>query len=264
VIRLLDREADITTRYGGGFVQSIEGLGGTERDGRSYDWFFYMNGIESPVGSAEVRVHGGDRVWWDYRDWTDAMRVPAVVGSWPEPFLQASAGADRVPVRVVCAGPKAPCGVAQDRLADAGVDASVEPDSSDAPDDSAAMRLLVGPWDEVRHDRVAAQLDAGPGTSGVFARFESPAGGGGSGEDLVALDPAGRPARELGSHAGLLAALGEGDDPPTWLATGSDGAAVRRAVGLLDEKTLGDRYAVAAVAHGAPVPLPASRGERSG
>jgi hypothetical protein len=84
VIRFLDREADITTRYGGGFVQSIDGLAGAERAGRRYDWFFYVNGIESPVGSAEVHVHGGDRIWWDYRDWTSAMQVPAVVGSWPE------------------------------------------------------------------------------------------------------------------------------------------------------------------------------------
>ena len=91
VIRFLDREADITTRYGGGFVQSIDGLAGAERGGRRYDWFFYVNGIESPVGAAEVHVHGGDRIWWDYRDWTGAMRVPAVVGSWPEPFAQAAA-----------------------------------------------------------------------------------------------------------------------------------------------------------------------------
>src|SRR5438105_1104495 len=64
VIRLLDREAEITTRYGGGFVQSIDGLSGTEADGRRYDWFFYVNGIESPVGSADVAIHGGDRIWW--------------------------------------------------------------------------------------------------------------------------------------------------------------------------------------------------------
>ena len=88
MIRFLDREAEITTRYGGGFVQSIEGLGGTVTAGRSFDWFFFVDGIESSVGSAEREVRGGHRIWWDYRDWTDAMRVPAVVGSWPEPFLQ--------------------------------------------------------------------------------------------------------------------------------------------------------------------------------
>ena len=91
VIRFLDREAEITTRYGGGFVQSIDGTAGGVEGGRSNDWFFFVNGIESPRGSAEVAVRGGDRIWWDYRDWTAAISTPAVVGSWPEPFLQASA-----------------------------------------------------------------------------------------------------------------------------------------------------------------------------
>ncbi len=100
MLRLLDREAEITTRYGGGFVQSIDGLEGSGEGGRVRDWFFFVNGIESSTGSAEVDVRPGDRIWWDYRDWTDAMRAPAVVGSWPEPFAQASAGASAQPVRL--------------------------------------------------------------------------------------------------------------------------------------------------------------------
>ena len=148
VIRFLDREADITTRYGGGFVQSIDGLAGAESGGRRYDWFFYVNGIESPVGAAEVRVHGGDRIWWDYRDWTGAMRVPAVVGSWPEPFAAGSASGDGRPVPVECLAGGRACGTAADRLAAAGVDASVERSGEGAlaGTPGPALRLLVGPW----------------------------------------------------------------------------------------------------------------------
>ncbi len=90
VLRLLDRNTDITTRFGGGFVQSIDGLEGGTHGTRRSDWFFYVNGVESPVGATDVRVHGGDRVWWDYRDWTNAMRVPAVIGSYPQPFAAAN------------------------------------------------------------------------------------------------------------------------------------------------------------------------------
>ena len=90
MIRFLDREAEITTRYGGGFVQSIDGIEGDDRRRALHDWFFFVNGIESDRGGADVAVRGGDRIWWDYRDWTDALRTPAVVGSWPEPFAQAS------------------------------------------------------------------------------------------------------------------------------------------------------------------------------
>ena len=45
VMRVLDRNAEISTRYGGGFVQSIEGLEGEEGDGGPRDWFFYVNGV---------------------------------------------------------------------------------------------------------------------------------------------------------------------------------------------------------------------------
>ena len=155
VIRFLDREAEITTRYGGGFVQSIDGLAGTESGGRRYDWFFYVNGIESAVGSADVHVHGGDRIWWDYRDWTDAMRVPAVVGSWPEPFAQASAEGDHRPVRVECLAGGSACETAASRLADAGVEASVErgegggraaPRRSDSWSAGGARCAMTGRW----------------------------------------------------------------------------------------------------------------------
>ncbi len=108
VIRVLDRNADITTRYGGGFVQSIDGLAGGTSGGRRSDWFFYVNGIESQVGSAEYDPSGGDRIWWDYRDWTAAMRVPAVVGSWPEPFVHGFHG-ERWPTVLDCRATAATC-----------------------------------------------------------------------------------------------------------------------------------------------------------
>ena len=54
------------------------------------------------------------------------MQVPAVVGSWPEPFAQASASGDRRPVRWSAWPPAARATPRLDRLAGAGVDASVE------------------------------------------------------------------------------------------------------------------------------------------
>ncbi len=108
VFRVLDRNADVSTRYGGGFVQSIDGLSGAQSGGRSSDWFFYVNGIESPIGSTQYDLSGDDRIWWDYRDWTAAMRVPAVVGSWPEPFVHGFQGKRWAPA-VSCEGAAAPC-----------------------------------------------------------------------------------------------------------------------------------------------------------
>ena len=255
VIRFLDREAEITTRYGGGFVQSINGLAGTERDGRRYDWFFYVNGIESAVGSADVHVQGGDRIWWDYRDWTDAMRVPAVVGSWPEPFAQASKEADRPPVRVECLAGGAACELAAERLDEAGAEATVDR-GEQRPAGTGTPRLLVGPWRRVGGDAAVDQLRGGPKANGVFATFKGPVDGA---YHLVALDSTATPARDLGPAAGLIAAL-NGGDSPTWIVTGSAGSGVRRAAGSLDAAALRNRYAVAAPAGAPPVALPLQQG----
>jgi hypothetical protein len=260
VIRFLDRETKITTRYGGGFVQSIDGVAGANSGGRRLDWFFYLNGIESPVGAADVRVRGGDRIWWDYRDWTSAMRVPAVVGSWPEPFLQASTPADhRLPVRIECAGASAPCRVAADRLDAGGIGAPVEHFASS--DAGEAVRVLVGPWRAIRHDSAAAELDRGPAESGVFAELRPRRGSGGYG--LVGLDEGAEPARTLGRDAGLVAALRRRDYPATWLVTGESPKAVAAAASRLDERDLADRYAIA-VDRGRVVPLPVAASAETG
>src|SRR5258708_494016 len=70
----------------GGFVQSIDGSEAEESGDHPLDWFFFVNGVESTIGAADYSLHGGESIWWDYRDWSGAMRVPAVVGSWPQPF----------------------------------------------------------------------------------------------------------------------------------------------------------------------------------
>jgi hypothetical protein len=245
VIRFLDRAAEITTRYGGGFVESIDGTAGEIADGRSRDWFFFVNGIESPRGGAEVSVRGGDRIWWDYRDWTDAMRAPAVVGSWPEPFLQASSEtAERSPVVVECLGAAGPCDEVGERLEAEGVTVG-------GPGDEASPRVLVGPWDKVRSDPVAAQLGEDPATSGVFARFEADGGG----WDLLALDERADEAERIEGAGGLVAGLRRGEEPATWVVTGTDAPGLENAVALLDADDLAGHYAIAS-SGGVAIPLP--------
>jgi hypothetical protein len=260
VIRLLDREAEITTRYGGGFVQSIDGLAGSEAGGRRSDWFFFVNGIESSRGAAEVRVRGGDRIWWDYRDWTDAMRVPAVVGSWPEPFAQSSTEPSRrLQVRVECATARSTCRAVADRLGDAGVDAAIERLDSGGGGAGRSMRVLVGTWRAIR-GAPAASL-RGPRASGVFATFKP----GGEGRfELVLADPRAEPTCGYRSGAGLVAAVEAPEGSSTWLVTGTDRAGVRRASQLLDAADLRDRYAVAAPPRGSSFGVPVDAGAEAG
>lgn len=98
VIQALDRVAEIETRHGGRYVQSIEGIEG-DLVGQE-DWFFLVNGIEPDLGAAEVRVRAGDIVWWDFRSWVDPAGHPAAaVGAFPEPLVHGWEGHAR-PVEV--------------------------------------------------------------------------------------------------------------------------------------------------------------------
>src|ERR687895_2868297 len=69
VMRMLQRDFDVETRYGGGFVQQINGIAGGREDGRPVDWFYYVNGILADEGAAAHKLSPGDDVWWDHHDW---------------------------------------------------------------------------------------------------------------------------------------------------------------------------------------------------
>jgi hypothetical protein len=84
-IDALARHAELETRYGGRFVQAVEGLEGSLE--RRRDWFYFLNGIEADRGGAEIELRPGDVLWWDFRSWDAEMAQPIVVGAFPEPFL---------------------------------------------------------------------------------------------------------------------------------------------------------------------------------
>jgi uncharacterized protein DUF4430 len=245
VMRVLERNAEITTRYGGGFVQSIGDLEAAETVARSLDWFYFVDGVEASVGAADYRLRGGEAIWWDYRDWSATMRVPAVVGSWPQPFRDGYEGR-RHPVAVECAGGGPACGVVRGRLREVGAEAA-----SGSAQDEEAIRVLVGPWARLRQDPAAAPIGDGPQASGVFVEFESVRGG----YEMRGLGEDGEPARTFAPGAGLVAATRRYGAPPVWVVSGTSLAGVRAAAGLLEMADLRNRYAVVAEG-GEAVPLP--------
>ncbi|HEX7525421.1 MAG TPA: DUF4430 domain-containing protein [Gaiellaceae bacterium] len=102
VLQALERSTKLTTRYGGRFVQSVNGLSGSIV--ARHDWFYFVNGVEGDRGAADYRLRAGDIAWWDYRDWgRSGMSVPAVVGAFPEPFVHGYGGKPRP---TIVLGPK--------------------------------------------------------------------------------------------------------------------------------------------------------------
>jgi hypothetical protein len=238
VMRLMQSKFDVETRFGGRFVEAIDGLKGGGPGGMR-DWFFFVNGVESEVGAAEYELSPGDRVQWDYRSWAAAMRVPAIVGAFPEPFLNGLNG-ERRPVRVECDDAESdPCHAAKDALDR--VHVPVSGSSLGAPGTEQVTRLVVARWPRARIVRGGSTLEEGPERSGVFARFAK------DGRSLDLLDENGDVARTVhpGDGTALVAALRPRADELVWLVTALDAQGLAAGVGALREDKLRDAFAVA-------------------
>jgi Domain of unknown function (DUF4430) len=265
VMQMLEAQAKVTTRYGGGFVQSIDGISGGREDGGPADWFYYVNGVEATKGAAATKLDNDDHVWWDYHDWVASSDIPAVVGAFPEPFLHGFGG-QRLPVRVECVQPQSSaCSTVSHVLTGYGIPAARG--GLELAEYNDVLRVIVGTWPLLRDDQAARQLEAGPKTSGVYARMNP------SGSTLSLLDQRGATARTLGPGSGLVAAVRLTGNPPVWIVTGTDAAGVSAAANAFQADDLHDDFALAvsddvgiplpvsAAAARAPVPAPATSGK---
>ncbi len=249
VMRMLERSFTLTTSYGGGFVDSIDGLAPS---GAREDWFYYVNGVLAPQGAASTPVNRGDHIWWDLHDWSATQTIPAVVGSFPEPFTNGYGG-KRYPTTLECAPDvNAACQKATDEL-----DAQHVPFASQllgTGSGSSTLGIVVGTWADVKPQLDAQLVAYGPGASGVYARFVD------GGRTLELLDPHGGVVTRLGAGAGLVAATGDSQQTPVWLVTGTDAAGVAAAAAELTPAALHDHFALAvAGGHTYPVPLDPSQ-----
>ncbi len=249
VIGLLSSELPVITGSGGKLVQGIDGLSSgadAGAPGQSAEWFYYVNGVQATDTPATASVHPGDHVWWDLHDASQARETPAIVGAFPEPFLNGIEGA-RLPVRVECASVDDACRTVTASLRAAGVPAALAAiGSGGAPD---TLRVMVGPWSHLNGDLESESIGRGPSASGVYARFSADA------QALTLLDQQGHAVRTLGADAGLVAATKGAKEAPVWVVTGTDDAGVELAARAFNRATLADRFAVA-LAPGGSIALP--------
>ena len=162
VMRFLARSFSVQTRYGGGFVQAIDGRPAGAGAAAGSTGSTTSTASRPRKGAAASALHAGDRVWWDRHDWSAAQRVPAVVGSFPEPFLHGREG-QRLPIRIDCASGAA-AAVRRGRaraLRAAGVPRRAGGAGHDVDADKT-LRVLVGPVERGCARPAARQIEARP------------------------------------------------------------------------------------------------------
>jgi hypothetical protein len=243
VTQLLERGFHVVKRDGGRTVTSIDGVSG---ESGSLEWFLYVNGIQ---GTTRSPVHAGDRIWWDLHDRTATGSTPAVVGSFPEPFVH-GIGGKRLPTVLACASDvTSACTQVAQELRAIGVSVANQTLAGGSGTDSLAV--LVGTWRDLNRSLAAALIAQGPQGSGVYAKFNGP------GSTLALLDPGGRPVHALRAGAGLIAATSENSASPTWLITGTDPTGVLAAAKSFTASRLENRLALALQGNASfPVPQP--------
>jgi hypothetical protein len=221
VMAALRSIAPVHTRYGGRFVQSIRGISGSLT--HTEDWTFFVNGLEARVGATDVTLHAGDRAWWDFRPWGDLPTVPAVVGSFPEPFVHGTKAA----VQVRGSG---------------ALLAALRRDGARTTSATSRWRILVGSDSALRADSdyrrtVGAPLDEGVTVSMRGGHVVGYVGGG-------KLDPLPR------ARAAIFAIRADGG--ATLYVSGVDSASAIAAARVLavHPSIVAHRYAVALDAHG--------------
>ena len=240
VMRFLQADHRITTRYGGAFVQSIDGRAGNQVAER--DWFYYVNGSEASVGAADYKLSPGDVVQWDYHDWHATQHIPAIVGAFPEPFVHGIKG-KLLPTRVECeTDGSAACKEVTRRLAQQGVKVTEAAIGTAASD--STLRVIVARFAAARQLGTAKALTLGPASSGVYAKFDP------AGRRLTFLDREGRVARVAPPGTGLIAATEQPGQPITWFVTGVDAAGVLRAAEAIGPMALRNAFALAATPAG--------------
>ena len=137
LMRALGSKVELETRYGGRFVQSIDGLAGSLDDQR--DWFWFVNGYEGDRSASSYRLHDGDVAWLDYRGWEREGEARVVVGAFPEPFLHGYDGKTR-PATVRFEGSRDRATVLARRI---GAD-SIEPLGTPVPKGANVLELRSG------------------------------------------------------------------------------------------------------------------------
>jgi hypothetical protein len=138
LMRALAAEADVETRYGGRFIQSVNGVAGSLESQR--DWFWFVNGYEGDRSASAYRLRAGDVAWVDYRGWQREGEARVVVGAFPEPFVHGFAGRVREAVVRYEPGERERA----DALADEIGAASVEPVGSPVPDGANVLEVRAG------------------------------------------------------------------------------------------------------------------------
>ncbi len=242
-LEVLQRIAEVETKYGGGFVVGINGIRSRYPKERS-DWFFYVNGILANVGAGGYKLRPGDVEHWDFHGWGFNAFIPAIIGSFPQPFLSGYGGKVRPTVIVHQPGFRQIAEKLRDTLTRLGVKEIHLQTTALAPEKQHCHLILLG----TQKFGPLRELNRNYKKLGFFFKFEDD-------EGAVVFDSRGKATGV--KSVGVIQAtqnpwsakgVGAGESA-AWMISGTDEAQVRAAADTLAEhwEQLGCAFAIALI-----------------
>ena len=248
-LKALQTVAEVETKYGGGFVQAINGHDPEEAD--HLDWFYYINGISLSLGARDYPLLDGDIEHWDLRDWSYLQFVPAIIGDLPQPYLSGIRGEVK-PTAVVYDAPFADEAEALAASLEARGVAEVlltgAETLSGGIKEQSNLIILAG-----AENGLILELNETGKKLGFFTRLE--------GGKIIVLDEKGDPAGDYGAGWGLIQAtqnpwspggVGSGESV-VFIVTGADENGVRSAASALTDNSDELRYAYAVLVNNSQI-----------
>jgi len=242
-LEALQQVADVETAYGGGFVNTINGV--RSQYPAQEDWLFYINGISTNKGAAGYILEDGDIQHWDFHDWSFRMFIPAIIGDFPQPFLHGYGGQVRPTVIVYADGLREEAEALERGLAELGVENVSLKHTGELTDDDKqhSNLILLGTKDS----DLVSEMNQAWDKLGFFVHFEDGV--------MVVHNSRGEVEAEYGAGCGLIQATQSLWNPKgvgacenvVWMASGMDADGVKSAVDALINRHDQFQYAYAIV-----------------
>lgn len=235
-LELTEMYLEVETRYGGSFVNGINGKssGYTGKKGeerKKEDWFLYYNGSLAAAGAGDIKINNGDTVWWDYHDWALSAFTPAMIGAFPQPLSRgvtlfySQSCQDRA-VKMV--------EILKNRAIDV---VDIQEYDEKRVSQRSTSGMVLGIWNELDESPMLKGLSQNNNKTGLFCKL----GDDGFQRLSVSLQETGTTYRD---GAAVIAATGRGlgDQYPLWLLLGYDEEGLDKAIDFLTGNNICPQY----------------------
>ncbi len=245
VMDLMQDNFEVETAYGGGFLNSIDGLasgyigkGNSQKKGTKMDWFYYINGVMAEVGSDQLSAKDANTISWDFHDWGGIMYVKTRIDAWPERVngrdveISWSSAFKGEATKIKNAAQNAGGNV---------TDTDVESMDMDDLDKDA---IFVGTWEDALNNEFIGKAFENRERAGLYTTF--------SDEGLLIFDDGGNITGSFETGATIVAIQKSyGSEAAILLVIGNGNSLVKKAVDIfMDEESMKGAFGLAVTEDG--------------